>query len=61
MPFALYPWLGDLTELWQAPLLLVQHLLVQVVVGIIGGASLGAAFGYLENRKLASERRPRVR
>ncbi len=31
------------------------------VEGIIGGASLGAALGYLESRKLASERRPRVR
>ncbi len=27
----------------------------------IGGASLGAALGYLENLKLAEERRPRVR
>ena len=32
-----------------------------VVEGIVGGASLGAALGYLENRKLAAERRPRVR
>jgi hypothetical protein len=31
------------------------------MVGIIGGASLGAALGYLEQRKLAAERRPRVR
>jgi len=31
------------------------------VEGIIGGASLGAALGYLESRKSASERRPRVR
>ena len=28
---------------------------------IIGGASLGAALGYLEGRKLAQERSPRVR
>jgi len=31
------------------------------VEGIIGGASLGAALGYLESRKLASDQRPRVR
>jgi hypothetical protein len=31
------------------------------ITGIIGGASLGAALGYLENRKLAEGRRPRVR
>lgn len=31
------------------------------ISGIIGGASLGAALGYLESRRLASERRPRVR
>jgi hypothetical protein len=29
--------------------------------GTIGGASLGAALGYLENRKLAERQRPRVR
>lgn len=34
---------------------------VQAIAGIIGGASLGAAVGYLENRKLAAEQRPRVR
>ena len=32
-----------------------------VITGIIGGASLGAALGYLESRRLAAERRPRVR
>ena len=31
------------------------------VEGIIGGAFLGATFGYLEDRKLAEGRRPRVR
>jgi hypothetical protein len=31
------------------------------ITGIIGGASLGAALGYLEERKLAAEQRPRVR
>jgi hypothetical protein len=31
------------------------------IIGAIGGASLGAALGYLEKRKLAQERRPRVR
>jgi hypothetical protein len=31
-----------------------------VVVGLVGGASLGAALGYLESRKLASERTPGV-
>ena len=30
-------------------------------IGGVGGASLGTALGYLESRKLASERRPRVR
>ena len=29
--------------------------------GVIGGASLGAAIGYLEKRKQAAEQRPRVR
>ena len=32
-----------------------------VITGIIGGATLGAALGYLENRRLATEQRPRVR
>lgn len=32
-----------------------------VVVGLVGGASLGTALGYLEGRKLAQEQRPRVR
>jgi hypothetical protein len=45
----------------QPPLLLVLYVLVQAMVGLIGGASLGAALGYLEKRKLAEERRPRVR
>ena len=31
------------------------------VAGLVGGGSLGATLGYLENRKLAEERRPRVR
>ncbi len=31
------------------------------VAGLVGGAALGAAFGYLENRKLAAEQRARVR
>jgi hypothetical protein len=31
------------------------------ITGTIGGASLGAALGYLKNRKLAQENRPRVR
>jgi hypothetical protein len=31
------------------------------ITGTIGGASLGAALGYIENRKLAQENRPRVR
>jgi hypothetical protein len=30
-------------------------------IGGVGGASLGAALGYLESRKLAVEQRPRVR
>jgi hypothetical protein len=32
-----------------------------VITGIIGGASLGAALGYLEYRNLAQGQRPRVR
>ena len=32
-----------------------------LAIGGIGGASLGAALGYLEDRKLAAEQRPRVR
>ena len=31
------------------------------VEGIIGGASLGAALGYLEHRKVSAEQRPKVR
>lgn len=31
------------------------------LAGTCGGASLGAAFGYLESRKLSAEQRPRVR
>jgi hypothetical protein len=50
-----------LTFDWEQPsLLLVLYVLVQAMVGIIGGASLGAALGYLEIRKLAEERSPRV-
>jgi hypothetical protein len=51
-----------LTFDWEAPsLLLVLYMVVQAMVGLIGGASLGVALGYLENRKLAQGRRPRVR
>jgi hypothetical protein len=39
----------------------VQSAVFGAVEGIIGGASLGAALGYLESRKPAEERRPRVR
>ena len=47
---------------WDQPsLLLALYVLVQAMVGLIGGASLGAALGYLENRKLAAEREPGVR
>jgi hypothetical protein len=45
----------------QPPLLLLVYVLVTGMVGIIGGASLGAALGFLENRKLAQGQRPRVR
>ena len=45
----------------QPPLLLVLYVLVQGMVGLIGGASLGAALRYLEERKLARGQRPRVR
>jgi hypothetical protein len=45
----------------QPPLLLLVYVLVMGMVGIIGGASLGAALGFLENRKLAQGQRPRVR
>ncbi len=60
MPFALYPFFVEFGELWEAPQSLLQHLLMQATVGLIGGASLGAALGYLENRRPASQRRPRV-
>jgi hypothetical protein len=51
-----------LTYDWEQPtLLLVLYVVVQAMVGLIGGASLGAALGYLEKRKLATEQRPRVR
>jgi hypothetical protein len=43
------------------PLLLELYVPVQAMVGLIGGASLGAALGYLEQRRLAEERTPRVR
>jgi hypothetical protein len=61
MPFAIYPFLVDFVELQGAPLLLAQHVLVQAMVGLVGGASLGAALGYLENRALVARQRPRVR
>jgi hypothetical protein len=61
MPFALFPFFAEFVELWQSPLLLLQHALVQAMVGLIGGALLGAALGYLEMRGLAQEQRPRVR
>jgi MFS family permease len=38
----------------------VLYVLGLGMVGLIGGASLGAALGYLEYRKLAAQRRPRV-
>ncbi len=44
-----------------APLLLLLYVLVQGVVGLIGGASLGAVLGYLGNRELTERQRPRVR
>jgi hypothetical protein len=44
----------------QPPLWQMLYVLVQGMVGIIGGASLGAALGYLERRKLIQERSPRV-
>ena len=61
MPFVLLPFAVDFVELQQAPLLLLQHVLMQVMIGLIGGASLGATLGYLEHRKLVAEREPRVR
>ena len=45
----------------QPPLRQMLYVLVQGMVGIIGGAALGAALGYLERRKLVQERSPRVR
>jgi len=36
-------------------------IVLYAITGVMGGASLGAALAYLEHRKLASERRPRVR
>ena len=61
MPFVLLPFAVDFVELQQAPLLLLQHVLMQAMIGLIGGASLGATLGYLEHRKLVAEREPRVR
>jgi hypothetical protein len=61
MPFVLFPFEIDFVELRQAPLLMLQHLLIQAVIGLIGGASLGAALGYLESRKRVAEQSPRVR
>jgi hypothetical protein len=61
MPFALYPFFVEFVQVWQAPPLLLQHVLMQAMVGTIGGAPLGAALGYLEGRKLAAEQRPGAR
>jgi hypothetical protein len=36
-------------------------IVLYAITGIVGGASLGAALGYLESRKGAEEPRPRVR
>jgi hypothetical protein len=36
-------------------------IVLYAITGIVGGASLGAALGYLEHRRVAEERRPRVR
>ncbi|HET7272715.1 MAG TPA: hypothetical protein VFI90_16710, partial [Rubrobacter sp.] len=36
-------------------------IVLYAITGVMGGASLGAALAYLESRKPASERRPRVR
>ena len=61
MPFVLLPFAVDFDKLQHAPLLLLRHALVQAMIGLIGGASLGAALGYFETRQLASEQGPRVR
>ena len=60
IPFVLLPFAVDFVELQQAPLLLLQHVLVQAMIGLIGGASLAAALGYLEHRKLTQGQKPRV-
>jgi hypothetical protein len=41
----------------QPPPALWQDVLVQAIEGLIGGASLGAALGYLESRKLSAQQR----
>jgi hypothetical protein len=47
---------------WEQPTsFLVQYVLVQGMVGVAGGASLGAALGNLEKRRLAEGQSPRVR
>ena len=46
--------------IFDRPLALVLYAVVQAMVGLIGGAALGAALGYLENRRLAAEQSPRV-
>jgi hypothetical protein len=38
-----------------------QSAVFGAIEGLLGGASLGAAFGHLQNRRLAARRRPRVR
>jgi hypothetical protein len=40
---------------WEQPLsMLALYVLVQGMVGVVGGASLGLALGYLEGRKSVS-------
>lgn len=47
---------------WEpSALLVLLYVLSRSMVGLIGGALLGAALGYLESRKLAEEQRLQFR
>jgi hypothetical protein len=61
IPFVLRPFFVEFVDVWQAPLLLLQHLLTQLMVGLTGGASLGAALGYLACREPVGGRSPGAR
>jgi hypothetical protein len=59
--FSVGLWAGDYLRFHLAMLRGLGEAGSIIVSGLVGGASLGAALGYLESRKSASERSPRVR